>query len=92
MKYGKIGYTRKGFTVMHEVRMHFRLGFTGTVTLDTSLNGTTIESSLSKDYIFTNVLNANCFPVVSGKWHTIKVAGNFDLQYLEFRGIISGRR
>ena len=92
MKYGKIGYTRKGFTVMHEVRMHFRLGFTGTVILDTSLNGTTIESSLTKSYAFTNVLNANCFPVVSGKWHTIKIAGNFDLQYLEFRGIISGRR
>lgn len=92
MRYGKIGYSRLGMTRSHEIRAHFRQGFTGSITLDTSMDGVAIDSNLSNTTVFLDVYNANCFVDTSGKWHTVKISGNYDLQYLEFRGTISGRR
>ena len=92
IRYGKIGYYRLGMTVLHEVRLHFRIPFSGKITLETSMNGVSLETSLKKEYIFNGVLNANCFHATSGKWHTIKISGNYDLQYIELRGTVSGRR
>lgn len=92
MRYGKIGYTRKGMTNGFEIRAHFRLPFTGDITIDGSLNGFVLNNSIQQNFSFTDVMNANCFFDMTSRWYTVKVSGNYDLQYIEFRGTIASSR
>ena len=92
IKYGKLGYYRQGFTRLYEVKAFFRLPFVGSITIDTSITGATVEELLKNTTSFSGVIKANLLPDISGRWHTIKIEGNYDLQYLEIRGTISGRR
>lgn len=92
IRYGKIGYNRQGFTNIYEVKTHFRGPFVGSIILDTSINGAVIESTLSEASNFDGVIKAVLYPSIAGRWHTIKISGNYDLQYLEFRANMAGRR
>ena len=92
MKYGKIGYYRTGFTKAEEVRVTFRSPSTGTILLETSLNGSVVESALTKSKVFTDVTELVFYPSSSGRWHNIKLDGNYDIKHLEFRGTIVGNR
>lgn len=92
IRYGKIGYYRLGFTSIYEIHMHFRIPFTGDIILDTSLNGTSVDAALSSISSFSSTLKAVTYETQSGRWHTVKVSGNYDLQYFELRGNIDGRR
>lgn len=92
MKYGKIGYFRKGYTYLEEVKVHFRLPSTGNVKLSGSLSGVTLDKELEAVHPFTNVLNINCYGHIAAKWHTIEISGNYDIQYMEYRGTLSSRR
>ena len=92
IKYGKLGYFRQGFTRIYEIKVFFRLPFSGSITIDTSINGISVEELLRSITTFSGVIKTNLFPDISGRWHTIKIEGNYDLQYLEIRGNISGRR
>ncbi len=92
IKYGKLGYFRQGFTRIYEIKVFFRFPFSGSITIDTSINGISVEELLRSITTFSGVIKTNLFPDISGRWHTIKIEGNYDLQYLEIRGNISGRR
>jgi len=92
MRYGKIGYFRQGYTYLEEVRVHFRLPSTGTIKLAGTLNGLTLDKDLEQLYTYTDVLNMNCFGHIAARWHTIEISGNYDIQYLEYRGTLSSRR
>ena len=92
MRIGKIGYSRLGFTRAYEVKAMFRSPSTGKITLDVSLDGRTLETSLQAVTSFNNKVKCDMYPDISGRWHTLKIEGNYDLQYLEFRGTIAGRR
>ena len=92
MRIGKIGYYRLGMTRAYEVKTMFRSPSSGKITLDTSLDGRTLEVALKTEQIFSNKVKVDMYPDISGRWHTIKIEGNYDLQYLEFRGTIAGRR
>lgn len=92
MRIGKIGYSRLGFTRAYEVKAMFRSPSTGKITLDVSLDGRTLETSLQVVTSFNNKVKCDMYPDISGRWHTLKIEGNYDLQYLEFRGTIAGRR
>lgn len=92
IRYGKIGYFRKGFTVLLEVLAHFRTLSTGIITLDASLDGRNLEPGLQYYLPFTDAKNVVTYPDTSARWHTVKISGKYDLQYLEVRGIVSGRR
>lgn len=92
IRYGKIGYFRKGFTILLEVLAHFRTLSTGIITLDASLDGRNLEPGLQYYIPFTDSKNVVAYPDTSARWHTVRVSGKWDLQYLEVRGIISGRR
>ena len=92
IKYGKIGYYRTGFTKAEEVRVSFRSPSTGTILLETSLNGSVIEGTLSKASVFTEQTELVFYPSSSGRWHNVVVKGNYDIKHLEFRGTIVGNR
>lgn len=92
MKYGKIGYFRKGYTYLEEVKVHFRLPSTGNITLSGSLSGVTLDKELEAVHSFTDVLNITCYGHIAAKWHTIEISGNYDIQYIEYRGTLSSRR
>lgn len=90
--WGKIGYYRQGMTRIEEVQIHNSLPFTGNLELNSSLDGESLETYLTSLTSFSNVYKALCYPGVSGRWHTISVTGKFDIKYLEFRGVVAGRR
>lgn len=93
IKYGKIGYYRKGMTTPFEVRMQFRTASTGTSTIECSMDGRNIDTTLEKEDTFTDAYNFTHYVKgVSCKWFNIKISGKYDLTFLEFNGTIAGRR
>lgn len=92
LRYGKIGYYRLGMTQIHEVRADFRNISTGILEIETSLDGRNLELGLSNWDVFTQMDQIVSFVDLIGRWHTVKISGQWDLQYLEVRGTIAGRR
>ncbi len=92
IRYGKIGYYRLGFTQFLEARIHFSKPSTGTITLDSSIDGISLDPSLSYSESFTSALS-HVFQIAErARWFTISISGDYDLQFLEFRANISGTR
>ena len=92
MRYGKLGFYRQGFTQAQEVKCHFRSSSTGVLEVDSSLDGRALEFSLTETYPFNLAASVTGYYGNSARWHTIKISGQFDLQYMEFRGNVAGRR
>lgn len=90
--YGKLGYYRRGQTLAVEARAQFRAPANGEIIVRASLDGRVIETSVTQTFPFTAALDTNPMFSISGKWHTVTVSGNFDLNFLEFRGILNSRR
>jgi hypothetical protein len=92
IKYGKIGYYRLGMTSTEEATVHFRTPSTGVMEVETSLDGRNPEASLVKAEVFENAFNHTLTYGFSGKWHNITIKGIYDIQYLEYKGVLAGRR
>jgi len=92
MRWGKIGATREGMTKLHTVAATFRQGGKGTVEVDTSLDGISLDPDLHTAFSFASVGKASSYLNNIGKYHTITLRGTYDLQGLEFRSSISSRR
>lgn len=90
--FGKFGYYRQGMTSPEEVRVHMRIPCTGSVQLNTSVEGKFYTLSLNQLQEFTSEIETTLYGGYSGRWHNVVVQGNYDISYLEFRGIIQGRR
>ena len=91
-KWGKIGYYRAGFTRASEVIIHFRLPSTCIIKLEHSIDGRAINSDLTKETTVTSALSARFGLDVVGVWFNIVLAGQFDVQYIEFRAFPQGIR
>jgi hypothetical protein len=92
IKYGKIGYYRQGFTSLQEVRMTFRDVSDGSIKVETSIDGVSIDSSLTQYSSFYGARHAEAYPNISGRWHTVTITGVWDLKHLEYRGYAAGNR
>lgn len=92
IKYGKYGASRQGFTVLEELRAQFRQGSTGTLEIETSIDGKSVEIGLTKTYSFEDAMLLGEGIGNSGRWHNIAFRGNFDLSYLEARSWVHSRR
>lgn len=90
--YGKIGYYRQGMTTVEEIRASMKIPCTGFVLVESSLEGGNLTSGLSVTYPYTNATRLELKGGYSAKWHNISFYGQFDIAYLEYRGIIQGRR
>lgn len=91
-KWGKIGYFRAGYTRSLGITVHFRLPSTCTIKLEHSLDGRAINSDLTEETTVTSALSATFDVDVVGKWFNIVLAGQFDVQYIEFRAYPQGIR
>jgi len=92
MRYGKIGLYRLGFTEVLEVNINFRTPYTGDIIVDGSINSRDLDLNIQHKESFAGVTQALVKCHVNAMWHTISISGNFDLQYMEFRGIMAARR
>ena len=92
IRYGKIGYYRLGMTKLEEVKVHFRSPSTGSITIDSSYDGRALETALTETNFFTSQGSHTIYLQQIGRWHTVKITGNYDLTYLEVRGNVAGRR
>jgi hypothetical protein len=92
IKYGKIGMHRLGYTVIEEIRVNFRLPVTGTIEIASSIDGRNPESGLVKTQAYEDATWCNMGVGASGRWHTIKISGNYDIVHLEYVGLQAGRR
>lgn len=92
IRYGKIGYDRKGFTAAEEVRVGFSSPSTCTVALEPSITGVSIEKNLKDSVSVVSANGATLFANLSARWYNVTISGKYDINYLEFRGHSSGRR
>lgn len=92
ISYGKVGYYRLGMTSPQEVHVTFRTLATGYMKVETSLGGNNLGAGLAKTVEYTSVNKADLYGAFPGKWCNIEIGGIFDINYLEYRGFISGRR
>lgn len=90
--YGKIGYFRKGFTDVHEVRVHFREDAKGFVKLEPSLDGQYPEATQGISQSYDAAKQVVLFANSSARWYNVVISGKYDITYLEFRGTRAGRR
>lgn len=90
--YGKIGYYRQGMTTVEEIRASMKIPCTGFVLVESSLEGGNLTSGLSVTFPYTNETRLELTGGFSAKWHNISFYGQFDIAYLEYRGIIQGKR
>ena len=92
IKYGKIGMHRLGYTAIEEVRVSFRLPVTGELEVASSLDGRNPEINLTKTLAYEAATWVTMGVGASGRWHTIKISGNYDIVHMEYTGLASGRR
>ena len=90
--YGKVGYYRQGMTSPEEVRVHMRTASSGSLSLESSVEGKLITAAFGISWDFINEVRWIGYGGYSAKWHNIVISGKYDISYLEFRGIVSGRR
>lgn len=92
LRWGKLGYYRLGMTNLLEVRASTRYLNSFSILTESSLDGKIIDHSLSTAQGFNSNVVAEAYLDVSARWHTVKIAGNFDLTGLEVRATLAGRR
>jgi hypothetical protein len=90
--YGRYGISRKGMTTVEEVKVSFRTPCTGTLEVQASLDGKNPESSLVYELDYTAATLVQGFPNITGRWHNVKLIGNFDITGLEIRSKSGGKR
>jgi len=84
--------SRQGFTLIEYIEIKFRKPFTGTIQIDTSLDGRSIHSSLTQSEDFVGVGIVKLTPDYSGKWFIVTIIGKFDIRSIEFTGRPAGIR
>lgn len=92
IRYGKLAFSRQGYTYPEKIQINFRRPFTGNIEVDTSLDGRSIQASLHETDSFIGVGLATVYPENAGKWYTMSIGGEFDLRSIEFTGRVSGIR
>lgn len=90
--YGKVGYYRQGMTSPEEVRVHMRKHSDFAVKVTSSIEGKLIEPSFTRSTDFVQAAMGIHYGGYAAKWHNITISGKYDISYLEFRGITTGRR
>lgn len=92
IKFGKFGLFRFGMTTLEELILQFGLVSTGSVDVETSLDGKSTETALTKSTAFSAVKNTKVPVGNTGNWHNIVVRGQYDLTYMQPNAYRVGRR
>lgn len=92
LRYGKIGSYRLGMTQILEARAQFRFACSGTLEVDSSLDGRTIDPVRHYETTWTSATHVDGLPDISARWHVVSFSGTYDLTGLETRSVQAGRR
>jgi hypothetical protein len=92
IRYGKLAFSRLGYTYPEELVINFRVPFTGSIQTDVSMDGRSLHEALTEETAFSGVGTAKVYPSYSGQWHTFAVSGNFDIRSISYTGRVSGIR
>ncbi len=92
IKWGKVGYFRKGFTNCEEVRIQFRNPATGAIMVEGSIDGKNLEPSIAQIQTYENVNVVQAFFKNSARWFNLVVTGIFDIKNIDFDGHKQGKR
>ena len=92
LRWGKIGYSRLGFTQLFVAEAHFRSNSTGTIELEGSLNGRDLNTLFYRSTAFNDTRKIEHTSGLSARWHTIALRGQWDFQYLGFACKMAGIR
>lgn len=92
IKIGKWGLFRHGYTVLESLRADFRQKCSGTLQVESSLDGQSVEAGIVKEYEYSDVTQIVQGVGNSGRWHNVVFIGQFDISYLECTGWTQGRR
>ena len=92
LTWGKIGGYRLGMTDILEVKAYNRRPCTGSLLVDSSMDGRTIDTSLRYTLAYGSAQVIEAYPDISARWHVITMSGIFDLTGLEARTTIVSRR
>jgi len=90
--FGKVGMYRKGFTDCQEVRIQNRTPLSGSVTVEGSLDGKNVESSITHTQLFADATQVTANYGLSARWFNIIVEGNYDITAMEMRITKKGKR
>lgn len=90
--YGKMAFYRRGMSLATGAIAHFGALATGTLIVEASMDGVTVDPLLSYAVPFVNQRNVTLPFTTRAKWFNIRVEGNFNLTYLELLAESRGRR
>lgn len=90
--YGKMAFYRRGMSLATGAIAHFGALATGTLVVEASMDGVTVDPLLSYAVPFVNQRNVTLPFTTRAKWFNIRVEGNFNLTYLELLAESRGRR
>lgn len=90
--YGKMAFYRRGMSLASGAIAHFGALATGTLIVEASMDGVTVDPTLSYAVPFVNQRNVTLDFTTRAKWFNIRVEGNFNLTYLELLAEGRGRR
>ena len=90
--YGKAGYYRRGFTDLEEVIFHNRAFRTGTLRIEGSEDGQSIDPNFVIERTYTNSVQAREGFTISARWFNIVFKGHFDLTHLALITSNGGKR
>lgn len=90
--YGKMAFYRRGITMATAAIAHFGDLATGTLIIEASMDGVTVDPLLSYAVSFVNQRNVTLPFTTRAKWFNIRLEGSFNLTYLELLAESRGRR
>lgn len=90
--YGKMAFYRRGMSMATGAIAHFGDLATGTLVVEASMDGITVDPLLSYAVPFVNQRNVTLPFTTRAKWFNIRVEGNFNITYLELLAESRGRR
>ena len=90
--YGKMGFYRHGMNFASGAVAHFGDRATGTLIVESSMDGVTVDPLLSYAVSFEDQRTVFLPFTSRAKWFNIRVEGNFNLVYLELSAESRGRR
>jgi len=90
--YGKMGFYRHGMNFASGAIAHFGDRATGTLIVESSMDGVLVDPDLSYAVSFEDQRTVFLPFTSRAKWFNIRVEGNFNLVYLELSAESRGRR
>lgn len=90
--YGRFGSYRLGITRGTKAVARFNGKTTGTIIVECSLNGATVDEGLTQALEFKDAVTVEFYFTRTAKWFNIRIRGKFDLIGLSFESDPRGRR